>query len=494
MSGARSTVARSTPQRERAAPARDSRPAPRSEAALHAPSTGPGLGCACGGGCPRCVGTGEPLDAALREDMEARFGQSFGQVRIHAGPEAARSALALNAHAYTLGSDIAFAPGRYAPHSGAGRRLLAHELAHVVQQQRSGRLSIQRDAITMEPLVVTSTRRPAGEAIGGLGALTGVGHEPGEISLGRGAEDVQRNAPDPARVLPFTPGGWNADDILTALGQYDTLPGTDSDAIRCVQAVAMAARIPDGPEAVTGFLRASILDCMMSRPRGPRERAAIDVIEHVIGRIDDRRATFGDLMWTQEALHDLFYNDVTGTPDTEILNRISPALDLGMRLERMNVWCNDASELMAQAAPLGPGEKLLVNTWEVAFNEAFEQLEEQGVTVPVGQSRELEVNGRRARIRRIATETRPAHTAIDPSRDTRSGHQLLVFKDSVTGALRLYEPEITESGQHLEPLAGTGSNLARYFRDLPAVGVYSYVQILGKLVPSGLGASRPEGP
>ena len=158
------------------------------------------------------------------------------------------------------------------------------------------------------------------------------------------------------------------------------------------------------------------------------------------------------------------------------------------------VWCNDASELMAQAALLGPGEKLLVNTWEVAFNEAFEQLEEQGVTVPVGQSRELEVNGRRARIRRIATETRPAHTAIDPSRDTRSGHQLLVFKDSVTGALRLYEPEITESGQHLEPLAGTGSNLARYFRDLPAVGVYSYVQILGKLVPSGLGASRPGGP
>lgn len=494
MSGARSTVAGSTPQRERAAPARYSRPAPRAEAGLRVPSAGPGPGCACGGGCPRCVGTGEPLDAALRADMEARFGRSFGQVRIHAGPEAGRSALELNANAFTVGSDIAFAPGRYAPHTGAGRRLLAHELAHVVQQQRSGRPSIQRDAISMEPLVVTSTLRPAGEAIGGLAALTGVGHEPGEISLGRGAEDVQRNAPDPARVLPFTPGGWNADDILTALGQYDTLPGTDSDAIRCVQAVAMAARIPDGPEAVTGFLRASLLDGMMSRPRGPRERAAIDVIEHVIGRIEDRRATFGDLMWTQEALHDLFYSDVAGTPDTDILQRISPALDLGTRLERMNVWCNEASELVAQAALLGPGEKLLVNTWDVAFNEAFEQLEDQGVTVPVGQSRELEVNGRRVRIRRIATDTRPAHTAIDPSRDTRSGHQLLVFKDSVSGAPRLYEPEITVSGRHVEPLAGAGSNLARYFRELPEIGIYGYVQILGRLIPSGLGASRPGGP
>ena len=67
--------------------------------------------------------------------MEPRFGQDFGNVRVHTNETAARSAATLRAAAYTVGSHIAFAPERYAPHTGAGRRLLAHELAHVVQMR-----------------------------------------------------------------------------------------------------------------------------------------------------------------------------------------------------------------------------------------------------------------------------------------------------------------------------------------------------------------------
>jgi outer membrane protein OmpA-like peptidoglycan-associated protein len=67
--------------------------------------------------------------------MEARFGHDFSRVRVHTDPTAARSARAVHALAYTVGSDIAFDAGRYAPDTGAGRRLLAHELAHVVQQR-----------------------------------------------------------------------------------------------------------------------------------------------------------------------------------------------------------------------------------------------------------------------------------------------------------------------------------------------------------------------
>jgi hypothetical protein len=90
------------------------------------------------------------------------------------------------------------------------------------------------------------------------------------------------------------------------------------------------------------------------------------------------------------------------------------------------------------------------------------------------------------RIRRLDTSTRPAPTAIDTFRDDKSGHQLLVMKDGATGQLRLYEPEITDSGRHLEDLAADGSNFARYFRDMPEVGIYNYIQILGKLTPSAL--------
>jgi Domain of unknown function (DUF4157) len=80
---------------------------------------------------------GRPLDASTRSFMEPRFGHDFGRVRVHADMQAARSARAVNALAYTVGSDLVFAQGQYAPHSPEGQRLLGHELTHVVQQSSS---------------------------------------------------------------------------------------------------------------------------------------------------------------------------------------------------------------------------------------------------------------------------------------------------------------------------------------------------------------------
>ncbi len=82
---------------------------------------------------------GQPLDHTTRAFMEPRFGHDFGDVRVHTDPHAAESACAVNALAYTVGNHIAFGTGQYQPHSGAGRRLLAHELAHTVQQENANR-------------------------------------------------------------------------------------------------------------------------------------------------------------------------------------------------------------------------------------------------------------------------------------------------------------------------------------------------------------------
>ena len=76
---------------------------------------------------------GEPLEAGVRRRMESGFHADFSSVRVHTNERAARSALSVNANAYASGQDIVFAPGRFAPHSGEGQRLLAHELAHVVE-------------------------------------------------------------------------------------------------------------------------------------------------------------------------------------------------------------------------------------------------------------------------------------------------------------------------------------------------------------------------
>jgi len=89
-------------------------------------------------------GAGRPLEPSTRADMEDRFGRDFGGVRIHVDDRAAKSAAAINALAYTAGNHIVFGKERYAPQTDAGRRLLAHELAHVVHQRSQPSL-IRRD-------------------------------------------------------------------------------------------------------------------------------------------------------------------------------------------------------------------------------------------------------------------------------------------------------------------------------------------------------------
>ena len=77
---------------------------------------------------------GRPMEPALRHDMQQRFGHDFSSVRIHTGAQAHDSARTLCALAYTVGNDVVFGAGQYAPDTRAGRSLLAHELTHVVQQ------------------------------------------------------------------------------------------------------------------------------------------------------------------------------------------------------------------------------------------------------------------------------------------------------------------------------------------------------------------------
>lgn len=111
----------------------------------------------------RLRGGGSPLAAGVRRDFEARLGHDFGDVRIHADDRAGGVAEALAAEAFTVGSDVVFARGRYAPASSDGRRLLAHELAHVVQQSADGPLApaVQRQASDAKPAAAAGPARPS---------------------------------------------------------------------------------------------------------------------------------------------------------------------------------------------------------------------------------------------------------------------------------------------------------------------------------------------
>ena len=88
---------------------------------------------------------GQPLDSATRAFMEPRFGHDFGDVRVHTDARAVESARAVNALAYTVGQNVVFGESKYVPTSHAGRELLAHELAHTIQQRTGGGASVCTD-------------------------------------------------------------------------------------------------------------------------------------------------------------------------------------------------------------------------------------------------------------------------------------------------------------------------------------------------------------
>jgi hypothetical protein len=111
---------------------------------------------------PNKFGAGSPLETSSRRFFEARLGPDINRVRIHTDPHAGWLALSLNAAAFALGRDVAFAPGLYQPSTGAGRSLLAHELAHAVRPephviQRRVLVDATQAAITPDDVAAMST-------------------------------------------------------------------------------------------------------------------------------------------------------------------------------------------------------------------------------------------------------------------------------------------------------------------------------------------------
>jgi hypothetical protein len=108
---------------------------------------------------------GQALPRETRETMEARFGEDFNNVRIHADDEAEASATALQSSAFTVGRDIYFARGMYAPQQPDGQCLIAHELAHVVQQGKSSETPSQDRGLAQAPQHAEQAAEAASRAV-----------------------------------------------------------------------------------------------------------------------------------------------------------------------------------------------------------------------------------------------------------------------------------------------------------------------------------------
>jgi Domain of unknown function (DUF4157) len=232
--------------------------------------------CACGGSCSKCSGDeesdpasmiqrypsapgdlseappvvsevlrspGRPLDCSTSNFMESHFGFDFSRVRVHADSRAASSARAIDARAYTVGTHVVFANGEFAPSTADGRRLLAHELTHVVQQTAATMPPTRADAVGSVASPDLSSRKESGIASakpssshdfqritvlpgtgGGLSARC-AGPLPFRPSLRqlplnirRAPQDlVQRDKPDPKPFVGCTPDNTMVDKPVNEL-------------------------------------------------------------------------------------------------------------------------------------------------------------------------------------------------------------------------------------------------------------------------------------
>ncbi|HEX4859934.1 MAG TPA: DUF4157 domain-containing protein [Rhizomicrobium sp.] len=143
---------------------------------------------------------GHELDARTRDFFEPRFGRDFSGVRVHTGEAATQSAQAVGARAYTVGRDVVFAKGQYAPHSAEGQHLLAHELSHTIQQAgataptSSLRIGETSTAAEHESSAAADTVMQGGVA-------DVASHAQGVIQR----EAFKGDGPGPGHPLPWTP-------------------------------------------------------------------------------------------------------------------------------------------------------------------------------------------------------------------------------------------------------------------------------------------------
>ena len=132
---------------------------------------------------------GQPLDPVTRAFMEPRFAHNFGRVRVHNDTKSADSARAVNAQAYTVGQQIVFGANQFAPMSYQGRQLLAHELAHTIQQQ-----SLAADSPVVHSSEISESSASAAARTVGKGQAISSHLPTGAIRLARQPTDVSEDA------------------------------------------------------------------------------------------------------------------------------------------------------------------------------------------------------------------------------------------------------------------------------------------------------------
>jgi hypothetical protein len=189
---------------------------------------------------------GQLLEAGTRSRLESHLGHDFSRVRIHTGEKASESADAVQALAYTVGRDIVFAGGQYAPSTPQGRRLLTHELVHVMQQ---GSAAFQPET-PLRMSAAGGVLEQQAESAAAYPAQTGrflAGSLPTSLSVQRAVE-----APSPTTADDNTCAGWFSDRESLTKRAAENYVRTELTGDRgSVEQIECNSFAPDGAYACT---------------------------------------------------------------------------------------------------------------------------------------------------------------------------------------------------------------------------------------------------
>jgi hypothetical protein len=194
---------------------------------------------------------GEPLDAGVRAFVEPRFDADFSHVRVHTDSGAAASANAINALAYTSGSHIAFAEGNFSPHTDSGRKLLTHELAHVVQQSSGAQSAVRRSPQTGGSVLFVQVDRAKNTItfVTDSGSLTYTLLTPAEIPVGSYTFSVKFEGPNFKLEAPGEITTFSGFKYRIAAGQpnpADRLHGQKSVTVQVIESGGNSASTNSG--------------------------------------------------------------------------------------------------------------------------------------------------------------------------------------------------------------------------------------------------------
>lgn len=224
---------------------------------------------------------GQPLDGTTQAGLGSTFGRDFSHVRVHTDAQAARSAHAVRSRAYTVGSDIVFGRGQYNPGTDEGRRLLAHELTHVVQQRNAHRSASASAPIPVGPVDSPREHEAARHAAGAAaGSPTGTS---GGV--------LQRRSTD-------------AEDTIhkPLIDRYWRERGTTADAVAGDPTVPSPGQIK-----YREIPREAPVWCMTDTLCG-KDPAIVDKVRQnlqvtVVDRIDVQKWTFDNFGWGSQTVH-----------------------------------------------------------------------------------------------------------------------------------------------------------------------------------------------